>query len=50
VVGEELGDEFTSSAHSDLGEDRLEVIPHGVGREVVGGRDLGVGQPARVLG
>lgn len=47
VVGEQFGDEFAPGAHADLGEDRLEVVPHGMGREVVCCRDLDVGQPTR---
>src|SRR5918999_203541 len=34
VLGEDLADEFSAAPHADLVEDRLEVITHGVGRDV----------------
>src|SRR5918999_1679036 len=34
VLGEDLADELSPAAHADLVEDRLEVIAHGVRRDV----------------
>src|SRR3712207_3602489 len=34
VLGEDLTDEFSAAAHPHLVEDGLEVIAHGVGRDV----------------
>src|SRR5215216_2933231 len=47
VLGEDLTDEFSPAAHADLIEDGLEVIPHGVGRDVQLPGDFGCGQPAQ---
>jgi hypothetical protein len=47
VLGEDLANEFSAAAHSDLVKHGLEVIPHRVGRDVqlLGG--LGRGEPRR---
>jgi hypothetical protein len=34
VLGEEVPDQFTSAPHTDFLENRLEVVLHGVGRDV----------------
>src|SRR5215203_4421414 len=41
VLGEDLADEFPSAAHPHLIEDRLEVVAHGVPRDVQLLGDLG---------
>jgi hypothetical protein len=41
VIGVELGDQLAAAGHADLGEDRLEVVADGVGRQEQLGGDLG---------
>ena len=41
VLGEDLADQFSAAPHADLVEDRLEVITHGVRRDVQLLGDLG---------
>jgi hypothetical protein len=45
VLGEDLTDQFSAAAHADLVEDGLEVIAHGVWRDVELLGDLGGGEP-----
>ncbi len=47
MLGEDLTDEFSPATHADLVEDGLEVIAHGVGRDVQLLGDFGRGQPAQ---
>ena len=47
VLGEDLTDEFSAAAHADLVEDGLEVIAHGVGRDVQLLGDFGRRQPTQ---
>ncbi len=47
MLGEDLTDELSSAAHAHLVEDRLEVIAHGVGRDVQLPGDFRRGQPAQ---
>src|SRR5215207_10381685 len=47
LLCEDLTDEFSPAAHADLVEDGLEVIAHGVWRDVQLPRDFGRGQPAQ---
>jgi hypothetical protein len=47
LLGEDLTHEFSSAAHTDLVEDGLEVVPHGVGRDVQLLGDFSRGQPAQ---
>jgi hypothetical protein len=47
LLSEDLTDEFSPTAHADLVEDSLEVILHGVGRDVQLLGDFGRGQPAQ---
>ena len=47
VLREQLGHQLAATGHPDLGEDRLEVVAHGVRRQEEIGRDLLVGEPAR---
>jgi hypothetical protein len=46
VLEEDLADEFGPASRPGLVEDALEVILHGVGRDVQGGGDLLGGEPA----
>jgi hypothetical protein len=46
VLGEDLSNEFSAAAHTSLVEDGLEVVAHGVGRDVQFLRDSGRRQPA----
>jgi hypothetical protein len=50
VDGEDLGDEFAPAGDVHLGEDSLEVVAHGVNRDVELGCDVAVGEAARLRG
>jgi hypothetical protein len=47
MLGEDLTDEFSSAAHADLIEYGLEVIAHGVWRDVQLTGDFGSGEPTQ---
>src|SRR4030081_3805415 len=47
LLCEDLSDKFSPAAHADLVKDGLEVILHGVGRDVKRLTKVGSGQPAQ---